>query len=250
MLSKARVKFIKSLQLKKYRKQEQCFVVEGAKSVLEVLSSDYRVTMVVATPRFLQTHERALQQFQGELIETSERTLEELSEFKTNSMALAVVELKEYQEVTVHEGDYALVLDDIQDPGNLGTIIRTADWYGIETIIASERTADVYNGKVIQASMGSFTRVKMLYTHLATYLKGTSLPIMGAFLDGEDVHHFSFPSGGYVVIGNEGSGISPGVANCIKHRITINRFGFAESLNAGIATAVICDNMRRSLLKG
>jgi TrmH family RNA methyltransferase len=137
------------------------------------------------------------------------------------------------------------MLDDVRDPGNLGTIIRTADWYGVTTIIASEETADTYNAKVIQSSMGSFTRVHMYYTNLENYLRQTTLPVLGAFLDGENVHSCAFGEGGILVIGNEANGISPAVENFVTQRITIPRIGGAESLNAAIATAVILDNIRR-----
>jgi TrmH family RNA methyltransferase len=137
------------------------------------------------------------------------------------------------------------VLDDIRDPGNLGTIMRVADWYGINKIVASEETADVYNSKVIQSSMGSFTRVNIFYTDLGRYLSESTTPVFGAFLDGENVHEINFGKGGLIIIGNEAKGISEAVEKFVTKRITIPRFGQAESLNAAIATAVICDNVRR-----
>jgi TrmH family RNA methyltransferase len=244
MLSKARIKFIKSLQLKKYRKQEQCFVVEGAKSVQELLSSRFEVMTLVATAEFLRDHVPAVEHA-GEVIEVSERELEGLGEYNTNQAALAVARMPQNTLFVPGPDEYALVLDAIQDPGNLGTILRTADWFGIRGIIASADTADFYNGKVIQASMGSFTRVQVYYTDLTEYLSSFQGPVLGAFLGGEDVHQFRFPSGGLMVIGNEGKGISPAVEKHITHRITIPRYGQAESLNAAMATAIICDNLRR-----
>ena len=139
-----------------------------------------------------------------------------------------------------------LVLDDIRDPGNLGTIIRTADWYGINKIIASSETADFYNPKVISATMGSFTRTKIFYTGLESYLAGqTGRPIYGAFLHGNSIYQTDFSSGGFLVIGNESRGISERLEPHITERITIPRIGKAESLNAAIATAVVLDNIRR-----
>jgi TrmH family RNA methyltransferase len=146
----------------------------------------------------------------------------------------------------IEKNTFNLMLDDIRDPGNLGTIIRTADWYGIKNIIVSEETADVYNSKVIQSSMGSFIRVNVFYTSLEEYLGKNKLPVFGTFLDGDNAHTLNFGLGGIVVIGNEANGISKAVERFVTRRITIPRFGHAESLNAAIATAVICDNLRRT----
>jgi RNA methyltransferase, TrmH family len=245
MLSKARIKFIKSLQLKKYRKQEQCFVVEGGKSVLELMQSDFEIVQVLVTPEFFHRHELVFQRSDAEQIEVNPAELEGLGEYATNDAALAVARMKPNSAPEVHPREFVLMLDDIRDPGNLGTIIRTADWFGINKIIVSNETADLYNGKVIHASMGSFTRVSMFYTGLETYLAENSLPVIGAFLDGENVHQADYGSGGIIVIGNEANGISAEVEKFVTTRVTIPRHGHAESLNAAIATAIICDNIRR-----
>jgi TrmH family RNA methyltransferase len=242
MISKANIKFIKSLQIKKYRKQEQCFVVEGAKSVHELMNSDFETTMVVGTAEFLSNLNKKTK---AEIVEVSIKELEGLGEFQTNESALAVARTKPNKELKIEANEFALVLDDIRDPGNLGTIIRTADWYGIQKIIASEETADFYNAKVISATMGSFTRTEIFYVNLEDYLSRSSHKIYGAFLDGLDVHKLDFGKGGLIVIGNESKGISAGVGKYVTDKITIPRFGKAESLNAAIATAVICDNVRR-----
>lgn len=242
MLSKAKIKFIKSLQLKKYRKQEQCFVVQGAKSVLELLTSDFDVVTVLGTESFLAT---VRSPENAEVITVSEKDLAGLSEFQTNDAALAVARLKNNDPLMVRDNAFALVLDDIRDPGNLGTIIRTADWFGIHQIIASSETADFYNPKVISATMGSFVRVQMYYTDLSRYLSGCGLPVFGAYLNGEDVHTLNFGKGGLILIGNESRGIAPELEQFVTNKITIPRYGEAESLNAGIATAVILDNVRR-----
>jgi TrmH family RNA methyltransferase len=242
MLSKAKIKFIKSLQLKKYRKQEQCFVVQGAKSVQELITSDFEVVMVLGTPDFLSAHRPP---GKVEVVEVTEKDLTGLSEFQSNDTALAVARLKPNDPVEVHAGEFALALDDIRDPGNLGTIIRTADWFGITKIIASIETADVYNPKVISATMGSFTRVEIYYTDLESYFDTVKLKVYGAYLNGSDVHRVNFGKEGLVLIGNESHGISPSLEKYVTDKITIPRYGQAESLNAGIATAVICDNIRR-----
>jgi RNA methyltransferase, TrmH family len=243
MLSKANIKFIKSLQVKKYRKQEQCFVVEGAKSVQELLASDFEVLKLIATADFLSGLNRPAR---GEIIEVAESALEGLGEFQTNRSALAIARLKPNSPLSVSEKEYGIVLDDIHDPGNLGTIIRTADWYGIHKIVASLETADFYNPKVISATMGSFTRVQLYYADLATFLGGTTHRVYGAFLDGLDIHNVAFSGGGLLLIGSESHGISPDLSPFVTEKITIPRYGQAESLNAAIATAIICDNLRRN----
>ena len=191
MLSKARIKFIKSLQLKKYRKQEQCFVVEGEKSVLELLKSDFKVHQLLGTTDFISRHGRLLREVSTEVIEVKPDELAGLGEFATNNAALAIAAIKPNQEPVLHTNEFVLMLDDIRDPGNLGTIIRIADWYGISKIIASAETADLYNGKVIHASMGSFTRVTVYYTDLAIFLEKNALPVLGTFLDGSNVHQLN-----------------------------------------------------------
>ncbi|MFZ6012647.1 MAG: TrmH family RNA methyltransferase [Bacteroidota bacterium] len=241
MLSKTNIKFIKSLQVKKYRKQEQCFVVEGAKSVLELLASDFEVVMLLGTDEFL----AGTRNLPVQHIRVTEKELEGLGEFQTNNSALAVAKLKSNNPISVSTVEFALVLDDIRDPGNLGTIVRTADWYGIHKIIASPETADIYNSKVITSTMGSFTRVKIFYTDLDTYLSKTEHKVYGAYLDGKDVHHVAFGKGGLILIGNEAHGINPQLKKYVTDKVTIPRYGNAESLNAAIATAVICDNLRR-----
>jgi TrmH family RNA methyltransferase len=245
MLSKARIKFIKSLQLKKYRKQEQCFVVEGEKSVVEVLKSEFEIEQVFVSPDFYDRHNQVLKALKAEVVEVKPTELAGLGEYATNDAALAIVKMKANNEPVVNKDEFVVMLDDLRDPGNFGTIIRTADWYGIKTIIASEETADVYNGKVIQSSMGSFTRVGVFYTNLENYLAENSIPVLGAFLDGENAHTIDYGKGGIIVIGNEANGISKEVERFVTKRITIPKYGYAESLNAAIATAIICDNIRR-----
>lgn len=217
-------------------------MVEGGKSVAELLASDFEVVSVLATPQFLSETQARLK---GEVLEVTEGILETLGEFRSNHTALAIAKIKPNSPLQVGPAEYGLVLDDIRDPGNLGTIIRTADWYGISKIIVSPETADFYNPKVITATMGSFTRVQVYYTELGAFLTSCDLPVYGAFLEGANVHHVAFKSGGLVVIGSESHGISAEVERCVTEKITIPRFGAAESLNAGIATAVICDNIRR-----
>jgi TrmH family RNA methyltransferase len=243
MLTKATTKFIKSLQVKKYRKQEQCFLVEGAKSVQELLASDFEIVGLFGTADFLASMTSPPR---VEVAKVSESALDGLGGFQTNRTALGVARMKPNVPVFPSSFEFAIVLDDVKDPGNLGTIIRTAEWFGIQKIIASPETADFYNPKVISATMGSFTRVQVYYTDLARYLEKITQPVYGAFLEGADVHQVAFQKGGCILIGSESHGISPDLLPFVTEKITIPRYGKAESLNAAIATSIICDNLRRS----
>lgn len=231
------------MQVKKYRLAEQCFLVQGAKAVLETLASNYRVTTLIGTEAFLQT--LSTKDHAMEVVEASEDELTRLGSVEVNTAALAVVAMGDQRKAVLEDGKFTLVLDEIRDPGNLGAIIRTADWYGVHTIVASMGTTDMYSPKVINATMGSFLRVRVHYEPLEEWLRPISLPVYGAFLDGKNIHEMNFGDGGLVVIGNESRGISPAVEQFVKHRVTIPRFGGAESLNASVAAAVILDNIRR-----
>lgn len=245
MISKAKSKYIKSLQVKKYRIQEQRFLVEGAKSVEEVLNSSFEVELVVATESFLdQERDRVNPSVEWIVAKGSE--LESIGSLQTNDAALAVAKMKPNKPLQLASHEYGLILDDLRDPGNLGTIVRTADWYGIRKIVASPETADFYNPKAISATMGSFCRVEIYYCSLTDFLQVSKVPVYGTFLDGEPVHGFNFGAEGWIVIGNESRGISSEVKERVTVPLTIPRFGQAESLNAGVATAVILDNLRRS----
>ena len=247
MISKAKTKWVKSLQLKKYRQEEQCFMVQGMKGVQELLKSDYTIEMVVSTEDVLRQVGRAIQKKVGEWIVASPRELEAMGSFESNGYILAIARMKNIPLPEPEAGKYLLVLDDIRDPGNLGTIIRTADWFGIGQIVASQQTADVYNPKTISATMGSFCRVQVTYTDIFTFLSGCKVPVYGAFLSGRNVHNEKFGKGGIVVIGNESNGISPDVEKLVSHRISVPGRGKAESLNAAMATGIILDNIFRSI---
>lgn len=210
----------------------------------EVLASDYSVALLCGTEVFLRGCRHADRA--REVVETSEKQLSALGSVETNNAALAVVRMKPATEPRITADTFSLVLDDIRDPGNLGTIIRTADWYGIRQVVASEETADVYNPKVINATMGSFLRVSVHYVALENFLSTVKVPVYGTFLEGEDIHRVPFGKGGLLVIGNESRGISPGVSRLVTKKVTIPRYGQAESLNASVATAVLLDNLKRS----
>ncbi len=245
MITKNQIKYINSLQQKKFRVENQSFIVEGSKSVLELLKSDFKTEMLFVTEEFFIEYENILQNLPIQVEIVNQADLEKSGSFSSNNAALAVVKTKENEKLLVEENEFALILDDIRDPGNLGTIIRVADWYGIHKIICSHSTVDFYNPKVISATMGSFTRSNLYYTDLEAFIKNQSVNIYGTLLNGNNIHQTKFSSSGYIVIGNEANGISPAIESLSTHKITIPRFGKAESLNAGIATAVVLDNLRR-----
>ncbi|GGZ31428.1 RNA methyltransferase [Echinicola pacifica] len=245
MISKNTLKFIKSLQQKKFRKLERAFFVEGSKNVTEILKSDFKVTHLLATEKYISEHHGLMSQLDVEILEASPKELAAAGTFLTNDAALAVAELKEERPFEVGTEELVLALDDIRDPGNMGTIIRIADWYGISKMVFSSQSADFYNPKVLNASMGSFSRVQFFYAPLEEYLKTQSAPIFGAYLDGESVHTASFEPTGILLMGNESQGISAELEPLVTKKVTIPSFGGAESLNVATATAVLCDNFRR-----
>jgi RNA methyltransferase, TrmH family len=244
MISKQLAKFVKSLKLKKYRNKASAFVVEGAKNVSETLNSKFEIQHLFITEKYLKEYGTSIRPALQYTI-CSEKELINLGTFQSNEYALAVVKMNEA--VGGLENDkIVLVLDSVSDPGNLGTIIRIADWYGIKNIIASEETADFYNPKVISASMGSFTRVEVQYMDLALFFKkNPSFRVYGAFLDGKNIHAIKpeFPTA--ILLGSESNGIHPDLHSFCYEKITIPRFGMAESLNVAVSAAVICDNLMR-----
>ena len=244
-LSNKQSKFVKSLRLKKYRQQENTFVVEGAKNVAQLLASRYTVQMLVGTPAFLAGHKAQWQKQEGAVWQADKATLATLGTFTKNKAALAVARMPAQTSEAPPKEAWGLVLDDIRDPGNLGAIVRIADWYNISTLVCSLTTVDLYNPKVLHASMGSFTRVQVYYTSLPAFLSSTSQPILGTFTTGDSLHHTALPCPGWIVIGNEARGISPTLLPYIQQRMTIPRYGQAESLNAAVATAIVCDNWKQ-----
>lgn len=249
MMSQKWSKLIKSLHLKKYRKAEQLFFVEGEKAVLEVLAAHWPVKALFGTPEFFDRYPHA--GAAAELCQPcSASELEQAGTFSSNNAALAVVAMPQQSPFAeASSSGYTLVLDTINDPGNLGTIIRIADWYGIRHLLCSAETVDVFNPKVIAAAKGSFLRVQLHYGDLSQWLSQTKQPVYGTFLAGTSVHQLQLSGTGdhqgYIVLGNEANGISDAVAAYVNQRITIPAFGQAESLNVGIAAAVVVDNLTR-----
>lgn len=241
MISKNQLKLLRALGQKKQRKALGLFLVEGEKNVLELLDSTLVIKQVFALGEFLEHYSTELAHL--ECIEASLEELTKASSLVSNNSAVAIVEIPPV-EVPKAQG-LMIALDGVSDPGNLGTIIRVADWYGIKHIVASSDCADPYNPKTIRATMGSFGRVKVTQLDLAHYLESASLPVYGAFLEGESVHSTTFEAQGILLMGSESHGIREQAAQYVTHMVTIPAFGGAESLNVAMATGIILDNLRR-----
>jgi TrmH family RNA methyltransferase len=245
MLSKSQINLLKSLQQKKFRREHGLFIVEGHKSITEFINSGYLVEAVYYTPSFDSKVLKLSQKIN--FCEISVTDLEKISSLKTPQDALAVVKIPQWPILQQEQlkGKFSLVLDGVQDPGNMGTIIRIADWFGIDNIICSDDTVDAYNPKVVQACMGSLARVKVHYTSLTEFLSKIELPVFGAMLDGENIYSTDFGKEGLIVMGNEGNGLRPDIQKMVNKAVTIPRIGKAESLNVAIATALFCSEITR-----
>lgn len=251
-LSKSKIKYIQSLKEKKYREEYNAFVAEGDKMVSDLLPI-LKCELLVATAGFLQSGQGVTGNV-AEIIEVPKSDIQKASFLKNPQQVIAVFEQPRFSlDTKVLRTQLSLMLDGIQDPGNLGTIVRLADWYGIENIICSEDTVDVYNPKVVQATMGALARVKLTYTDLDRFIDQLEdIPIYGTFLDGEDLYSSSLAESGIIVMGNEGKGIRPEIAKRINKRLYIPNYPksreTSESLNVAIATAIICSEFRRRSL--
>lgn len=242
MISKNQIKLIKSLQQKKYRKLYQLFFAEGVKVIQELLNSNYELVELFTTQELFQNVEKSKVNF------ISEAALKSISALVTPNESLAVFVIPEKGE-TDYSNTLQIALDDIRDPGNMGTIVRLADWFGIQNILCSEATVDVYNPKVIQATMGSIARVNVRYCDLKRELSTTKQPIYGTLLEGKNIYSEKLLQPSIIVLGNESNGISPEIQTLITHTITIPRFGTlqeTESLNVATATAIVLSEFCRN----
>ncbi len=224
-------------------------MVEGIKSVTEFINSGYRVETIYHT---LSTGAKLLNLSRNiNILETAAKDLEKISSLTTAPDVIALVKIPADAKVETAKlrQSFSLVLDGIQDPGNLGTIIRTADWFGIKNIICSEDTVDAYNPKVVQATMGSLAHVNVWYVDLPDFIKQCNIPVFGALLAGDNIYATDFGTEGLIVLGNEGNGLRPEIQQLITKKITIPQAGRAESLNVAIAAAVFCSEVCRKTLK-
>jgi TrmH family RNA methyltransferase len=238
VISKNDVKYIQSLYQKKNRDSEGLFIAEGPKLVNELLQAGFVVKKIYAHAEWAEVNGHL-----GNVTIVLPEQLEKLSALQTPNQVLAVAEKNTMPGEPQLKGAFSLVLDGIQDPGNMGTILRIADWFGITQVIASTDTADVYNPKVVQATMGSITRVNVWYKQLQPWLQTAGVPVYAALLDGLDVCTVGKVSEGVLIIGNEGRGIRPDILPFIQKPVTIKGRGGAESLNAAVATGIILSHI-------
>lgn len=238
MVAKGQIKLIRSLHQKKYRNQNGLFVVEGIKGVNEVLRSRIKPYAVYGVNADLLDDDTIFTR-------VSERELAQMSALKSPNGILGVFHVPEEKEINF--SDWVLVLDDVRDPGNLGTIIRLCDWFGIAHLVCSQKTVDCYNPKVLQATMGSITRVNIVYRNIADFLDQCPTPIYGAFMNGVSAYSEELPQNGILIMGNEAHGISKEIEQLVSKKISIPQFGkhTTESLNVATATAILLNEIRR-----
>jgi TrmH family RNA methyltransferase len=237
MISKNQIKYVHQLEMKKYRQREGLFVAEGPKVVGDLLDAGFKPSQLYSTEQWQRAG------FESNIVTDEE--LRKVSFLQHPQQVLAVFPIPQRQEACKPMG-LSLALDGVQDPGNLGTIIRVADWFGIDTIYCSPDTADAWNPKVVQATMGSIARVQMIYTDLEQLISNTSLPVYATLLDGNDIYQQELSSEGIIVMGNEGNGISAPIRQLVSCKLLIPAYRIgAESLNVAIATAIVCSEFKR-----
>ena len=241
MVSKNQIKLITGLQQKKYRHANELFFAEGIKVIRELLSSDFELNHLYETEDLFP--EVAV----AKKTKIGESDLKKISALSTANNCLAIFKIPKQKKLL--DAGLILALDDIRDPGNLGTMLRLCDWFGIEQLICSNETVDLYNPKVVQATMGSISRVSVHYLDLKAFLEQTRLPVFGTFMDGKNIYKEKLPTEGIIVMGNEANGISATIEKIALNRLTIPRFGNlkqTESLNVATATAIILSEFRRN----
>jgi TrmH family RNA methyltransferase len=241
MLSKNQIKLITSLQQKKYRFANQLFFAEGIKVIQELLASNFELVHLYSTKN---DFEEVSNSNKTVILESE---LKKITALTTPNSCLAVFKIA--AEKPIIESGLILALDSIRDPGNLGTILRLCDWFGISQLICSNETVDIYNPKVVQATMGSIARVNVNYIDLNAFISQSNMPVYGTFMDGENIYKSELPQEGIIIMGNEANGISPELEKLVKNKITIPRFGTlqkTESLNVANATAIILSEFRRN----
>lgn len=241
MVSKNQIKLITSIQHKKYRNEHQLFIAEGVKVIQELLQSNFVLEHLFVTEDSFAKFDS----FQKTMIK--QQDMKKISVLSTPSSCLAVFKIPLPKKIETK--GLIVALDAVNDPGNLGTIIRLCDWFGVKQLLCSPETVDVYNPKVVQATMGSIARVNVSYVDLTDFISKTALPVFGTFMDGANVYNEKLPSEGILVLGNEANGISPALETIIKNKISIPRFGDiqqTESLNVATAAAIFLSEFRRS----
>lgn len=241
MVSKNQIKLITSLQQKKYRNIEKLFIAEGTKVIQELLQSNFELEHLYTTKEDFNEITSANRTI------VSESDLKKISALSSINTCLGLFRVPESK--TIQEEGLLVALDDIRDPGNMGTILRLCDWFGVKEVVCSKTTVDIYNPKVIQATMGSISRVNVNYVDLNSFLENTSLPVFGTFMDGKNIYNQKLPKEGIIVMGNEANGISSTIEKIVSERLSIPRFGSlqqTESLNVATATAIVLSEFKRN----
>lgn len=241
MLTKNQIKYITQLKQKKFRDLNKVFVAEGFKVINELLNSTLKLEHIYTTKQLKFDVSKEF------VTEITDADLKKISSLTTPNDCLAIFKMKE--DKLPQRNGLKIALDNVRDPGNLGTIIRLCDWFGIDDLICSNETVDVYNTKVVQATMGSLTRVNIFYADLTDYLKDTNEPIFGTFMDGTNIYKTDLPTKGIIIMGNEANGISVEIEALVTAKIAIPRFGDlqqTESLNVATATAIILSEFKRN----
>jgi TrmH family RNA methyltransferase len=243
MVSKNQIKLISSLHQKKHRQTHQLFIAEGIKGIQELLDAHFELEHLYTTQTDFETVASNLKTL------VTDTDLKKMSALASPNTCLAVFKMPEVK--AINSSGLIVALDDIRDPGNLGTILRLCDWFGIQQLVCSKETVDVYNPKVVQATMGSIARVNVTYVDLNDFITKSKLAVFGTFMDGENIYTTNLPQEGIIVMGNEANGISSDLEKIIKNRLTIPRFGTlqkTESLNVATATAIALSEFRRATL--
>lgn len=240
MLSKTQSKYIRSLALQKFRKEHQSFIAEGEKIVAEWLSSAHKIEMIVALEEWINTNQALIKKHPEALvISVTEGELQQISTLQTANKALIVA--KELPLPSLDNiNDWCIALDGIRDPGNMGTILRIADWYGIQHVVCSPDCVDVFSPKVVQAAMGAHLRVSIYESDIETFIDKNPLPAIAATLGGTNVYDMPQLDKGIIIIGNEAKGVQTSIIEKTKYNTTIPRIGGAESLNAGVSAGILC----------
>ena len=241
MISKNQIKHITSLQQKKYRLVHQAFLAEGVKVIQELLESDFELVHLYTT----NTDFLEVDSAKKSTIDPAD--LKKITALATPNTCLAVFKIPVTNAV-IRDSGLILGLDSIRDPGNMGTILRLCDWFGVAQLVCSTQTVDIYNPKVVQATMGSIARVQVFYTDLSDFLSKTKLPVFGTFMEGKNIYKTNLPQEGIIIMGNEANGISPEIEKIVSNRLSIPRFGTVqktESLNVATATAIILSEFKR-----
>ena len=245
MISKSKLKIVKSLNYKKNRLNSNCFVIEGIKGIIEVLKSNYDVEFTVVSKKIYDKYSSYLSGDKIYILEENE--IKKTSNLKNNIVGFSVAKTKKNDINNLNFDDMIIALDSVNDPGNLGTIIRIADWFNVKNIICSKNTVDLYNPKTIQASMGSFTRVNLYYEDLESLFKRSSVKVYGTSnKNGKNINKKEKISRGIILFGSESNGISSSLKKYVDHWISINKFGGAESLNVSVSVGIILNEIRKN----